>query len=134
MAMGRPSKYTEEIGEEARKQLAKGFTIRATCGLIGIAPDTLYNWIKKYPNFSELVTLGQAQGQAKFEKILMAKISGQRIKDFDPKKCSDPLLMLALKSRFPKDFGEKQTVDFQDKSLVLNIINETKKASNDSED
>lgn len=52
---GRPTKYTKELGEEIARLMTHN-TIQKTCELVNINPDTYYEWIYKYKDFSEIST------------------------------------------------------------------------------
>jgi transposase-like protein len=52
--MGRPTKYTEELANEICTQIAhstKG--LNSIAKSLGINPDTVYEWLNKYKDFSE---------------------------------------------------------------------------------
>ncbi len=51
----------------ATKHLADGYSKEATAGALGISRKTLYNWIKKYPEFAEAVAEGEALSQRWWE-------------------------------------------------------------------
>ena len=50
--LGRPTKYDPKYCEEVIEFMAKGFSFEAFAGHIGAHKDTLYEWVKKYPEFS----------------------------------------------------------------------------------
>jgi transposase len=107
VAAGRPTKYRKKFCQTAIDTLAQGYSIAGVCADIGISRDTLYRWMKEHPEFSDSIKKGKELGQKKFETILLAKLSGKQIKDFDPKKSDTACLIFALKTRFHKEYGNK---------------------------
>ena len=55
IGVGRPSKYTQELGEEIARNLTHS-TIKKTCELVGIHESTYYEWLHDHDGFSELST------------------------------------------------------------------------------
>lgn len=81
MTRGRPSEYKPEYCQKAIEHLAKGLSLRATAGELGISHDTIYDWQRKFPDFSDAIKEGIAKGEAFWEKIGMAGATG-KIKNF----------------------------------------------------
>ena len=55
---GRPTKYDPAFCEIVVECMSKGFSKEAVAGHLHIHKDTLYEWIKKYPNFSDAINIG----------------------------------------------------------------------------
>lgn len=51
MAAGRPTKYTETLGEEIIRWMADGYSLTAAAGKIGVSRQTVYAWAKEKPDF-----------------------------------------------------------------------------------
>jgi hypothetical protein len=70
--MGRPSKYTPATVERILSAIRSGATrqIAASCG--GINEDTLYVWLKTYPEFSEQIQMVEAETAEKFLKSVQS--------------------------------------------------------------
>ena len=51
--VGRPSKYKPEYCQALIEHCKVGKTFRSFCTKIGITPDTLYGWVRKYSEFSD---------------------------------------------------------------------------------
>jgi hypothetical protein len=77
----------------------------------GVARSTVYEWIEAHPEFREAVEAGQQLAQKFYEQRLTAKISGQKINGVNTKDIDTSCLIFALKTRFHKDYGEKQQID-----------------------
>jgi hypothetical protein len=78
---------------------------------IGVARSTIYEWIDTIPEFKKAVEAGQQLAQKFYEQRLTAKISGQKINGVNTKDIDTSCLIFALKTRFHKDYGEKQQID-----------------------
>lgn len=55
------AKYTAEMTKQICAVLSQGGTIRSACELNGISQETFFDWMKKKPEFSELVKKSQSQ-------------------------------------------------------------------------
>lgn len=108
---GRPTKYKKQMNQFFIDHLAKGYSKEATCGLAGIHVDTMYEWKKRHASFSEAIKKGEALSIAYFEKLLLAKTSGQKIKGFNAKDSDTSCLIFALKTRFHKIYGNKLDIN-----------------------
>ncbi len=65
---GRPSKYDPKYCQEIIDFLGQGFSIEAFAGYLGMAIDTIYQWDKKHPEFSEAKKIGVAMSQYNWER------------------------------------------------------------------
>lgn len=52
--IGRPSKYTESIGQEIYERMIAGETLADACSAMGIKPSSIYRWIDAHPVFASL--------------------------------------------------------------------------------
>ena len=68
--MGRPSKYSPSKAARIFRAVQKGCSRQAAAALAGINPDTLYEWQRRYPEFSE----GLEKADARFERACVASI------------------------------------------------------------
>lgn len=70
--MGRPSRYNNKIVVKICAELAKGRSLRTVCSIEGMPSlDTVFNWIHKYPEFSERYARAkQEAADAMAEEIL----------------------------------------------------------------
>ena len=53
MPAGRPTKYKPEMCANIVRLMGKGLSKKASCAELGIVEDTLYEWAKVHPEFSE---------------------------------------------------------------------------------
>ncbi len=56
---GRPTKYKPEYCQKLIDHMAQGLSFESFAGLIDVCLDTLYEWEKKYPEFSETKKRGR---------------------------------------------------------------------------
>lgn len=75
--MARPTKYKTEMCEQVIDHMAKGFSKEATAAHIGICEDTLYDWIKTNPKFSEAIKEGSLKSRLWWEKTGMGGMLGK---------------------------------------------------------
>lgn len=84
--------------------LAEGYSKTTSCAKLDINRDTLYAWIKKHADFSDAIDRGMAKGQAKFEKLLIDKVSNKN------NSTHENLLMFTLKTRYKDIYSDRQEV------------------------
>lgn len=72
--MGRPTKYKEEFCKIAHDHLSEGYSLASVSGKLGVSRDSLFEWAKVHPNFSDAVSMGRANGMLVWEDRL-AKIA-----------------------------------------------------------
>lgn len=68
-AGGRPSKYDPKFCDMVIEDMAKGYSLTAFAGLIGVNRDTIDQWRKDYPEFSEAVTRAKAARLRDWETV-----------------------------------------------------------------
>lgn len=78
MAGGRPPKFRPLMCKKARECLAKGYSKRATAGILGIHEDTLLDWSKKYPEFSCAIKEGLQLGEKLYIDRLVSLGTGSK--------------------------------------------------------
>ena len=55
MPRGRPTKYRKEMCDQLVELMAEGRSKTAACAELGITTETLYQWAKNKPEFSDAV-------------------------------------------------------------------------------
>lgn len=69
MAAGRPTKYKPEFCEMLIKHMTRGLSFESFAGQCDTHFDSLYEWCKKYPEFSEAKKIGTAKSREVWEMI-----------------------------------------------------------------
>jgi len=77
-AGGRPSEYRPEYCQVVIDHMALGFSLTAFAGSVRVAKDTVYEWIKVYPQFSDAVARARAARVYALEtKLLRSRIGAE---------------------------------------------------------
>lgn len=69
--MGNPSSYKSTYCKEVIECLAKGHSVAAFAGEIGVAASTVYDWIKAHEEFAEAYGIAKAKSALSWEKRLI---------------------------------------------------------------
>jgi hypothetical protein len=97
---GRPSKYDSAYCEQVIAFLAKGHSVTAFAGSIGVARSTVFKWAEQIPEFSDALKVGQARATEFWEKIL-ADVATTG-------KGNATAAIFGLKNRAHEDWADKQ--------------------------
>ena len=62
--IGRPSPYRAEMCETVIKYMRQGAAIKELPYYLGVCLDTIYEWRKIYPEFSEAIKTGEGLSEA----------------------------------------------------------------------
>lgn len=73
---GRPSEYRPEYCQAVIDCMAQGFSLTAFAGSIRVAKDTVYEWIKTHPQFSDAVSRARAARVLHLERKLLSSRKG----------------------------------------------------------
>jgi len=68
---GRPTAYRREFCERVIALMAEGRSLDGCAALLGVHPDSLYEWQKVHPEFSEAVRAGRAAATTFWEERLL---------------------------------------------------------------
>lgn len=52
---GRPTTYTEEIGEEIYRLMSEGYSVTEACDALNISRGTVYHWKERIPAFDSIL-------------------------------------------------------------------------------
>lgn len=75
-AVGRPTKFKIEYIEQAKKLGMHGFTDSQLANFFKVNPDTIAEWKKVYPEFSESLRQGKEDADNEVEKALYKRATG----------------------------------------------------------
>ena len=67
--IGRPTKYKPEYCEMLIEHMSGGLSFESFAGVINVNQDTLHEWVKVWPEFSEAKKLAFAKCQLWWEKV-----------------------------------------------------------------
>jgi len=69
---GRPTKYSEDYCEQLIDHMSQGLSFDTFAGRIGVNPDSLYEWVKRHPAFSEAKKIGTGKRNFLVEQAFVA--------------------------------------------------------------
>jgi hypothetical protein len=99
---GRPTLYKPEYCRRIESFMAKGFSLTAFAGKIGVCRDTISEWVSVHPEFSVAVKKAKAQAALYWERRLHS--AGSRLGDTAP-------VIFALKNIAPDDWKSDKQVE-----------------------
>jgi len=112
MPGGRPTLYDESLCEKALELFGKGLSVVQVAAEFNVSRDTIYEWAKVHPEFSDTLSTGIAKAEAFWETILQGGASGA-----NEQPVNQGLLSLIMKCRY--HWTEKQGIDL---SGGMNIV------------
>lgn len=134
MAGGRPSKFTDDIVQRAYFLATKGFTNVEIAKALGVAVDTVYEWLKVHPEFSDALKLGKEEADARVERSLYEKACGYSHPDthfssYEGHVTETPTIkfyapdttaaIFWLKNRKPAEWRDKQEIETDGKLEIV---------------
>lgn len=100
---GRPTDYDPSIIDEVVPFMSQGYSTTALAGRLGVARQTIYNWMDEHPEFMDAVKAGQAAGAMWWEERLRATATtGEG---------NATSAIFGLKNRAPDDWRDRKDVD-----------------------
>ena len=93
---GRPTKYEPEFCERVIEFMSKGYSKEACAGELEITKDTLYQWEKAHPDFSDSLKAGLELSRKFWEKTAIENI----VYNQKGKKADAVLWIFNMKNRF----------------------------------
>lgn len=118
---GRPTKYKSEYPDCLIEHMSGGKSYETFAARCRVSIDTLYEWEKVHPEFSEAKKAGIALSMAWWEEKMMKNLT-----TFEGTKFNTTAWIYTMKCRFPKYWGEKQEV-----SHVIKDTREIQKLTDD---
>lgn len=101
---GSLSKYKKEYDEKLIDHMAEGFSFESFAGLISVNQDTLYEWAKVHPSFSEAKKTAYEKSRL-FWEHLSNKAAQGKIPN-----ANATLIIFNKKNRFPKEWRDRKEV------------------------
>jgi transposase-like protein len=96
--MANKLKYSEEVHSRIVAAIKDGATQRAAARMVGVTPETLSIWKRRYPDFREAVERAHAEAQVFAETSLYRMAAKGNVN----------ALMFWLKNRHPSEWRELQ--------------------------
>lgn len=112
---GRPSTYTEEMGNRICDKLTEGISLRKLCASDKYpAASTVFVWLDRNPSFAERYARArEAATEDMLEEIF--EIADNPALDVQDKRVRIDTRKWAMGKLKPKRYGEKQTLDVGNK-------------------
>lgn len=117
---GRPSKYKSEYDQMLIEHMATGLSYESFAGLVGVCTDTLYEWEKAHPSFSEAKRDGFAKNRLFWERLGVQYITHVDSKFESSPKLNSTVYIFNMKNRFPREWRDRVEVA-GDKEAPLNL-------------
>jgi transposase-like protein len=105
--MPRPTKYCEDYVRMAFEIMSMGATITKLAKILDVNPDTIYDWQKKYPEFSESIKRGRDTFDSEVvEQALIKRATGYhyQVKTYQTLGSSNLILVKIVKKYMPPSF------------------------------
>lgn len=101
MSVGRPSKYREAYCNEVIETMATGLSLTAFAGEIGVSRDTVNEWQRVHPEFSDAVKVAKAKRTLALERGMLTAESGPAV----------TARIFALKNADPEEWRDRKEID-----------------------
>lgn len=119
--MGRPTKYDPKMIDEIVPFMSQGYSKEALAGHLGISKDTLYEWVKLYPEFSDAIKRGVSKSQMLWEQKGMEGLFTD-----EKTKFAQSMWIFNMKARF--GFSDVQQIETKSEiKLSYNLEDEDEK-------
>jgi transposase len=115
--IGRPTKYKPEFCELLIECMKKGYSFEAFGSEVSISKQTLYDWVERYPEFSDAKNIGLSHARKFWENIAILACLG------DNKMANPAIWVFNMKNRF--GWRDKQPEEISDRiqPLVIDLPN-----------
>ena len=117
--IGRPTKYDESFCDQVIDYGKQGLSLTQIAFELDIHKDTLYDWKKSKPEFSDALKKARDYAQGFWENALKQAALGTNPEGITP---NPTLMIFQMKNRFPDEWREKQVqehVGKDDSDLVV---------------
>lgn len=81
--VGRPTKYQPEFCEDLIQHMEGGFSLESFAAKLRVSKNTVYSWVKQFPEFQDAFEQGQALRFAFFERVGIDGIFDRETKSVD---------------------------------------------------
>jgi hypothetical protein len=101
--LGRPTLYKDEYAEQARKYCLLGATDAELAEMFEVAEDTIYEWKKVHPVFSESIKKGKAQADANVADRLYQRAMGYEHDEIDLRVVDKEIVQTPIRKIYAPD-------------------------------
>lgn len=116
MATGRPTKYDPKYCDMLVEHMSEGLSFESFAGVVGVCFDTVHEWAKVHPEFSDAKRRGRAAGLNYDERLLnrgaQGKVRGYNINAHKWKMAN------MHKWRDRQEVSYKSTAEMTDEELI----------------
>ena len=113
--LGRPSKYDPDFCEDLIEHMSQGYSFESFAGLKKVNQDTIHEWAKVHPAFSEAKKIAFEQS-----RIFWERMSIEGLWNTKDKSMNTGMFCINMKNRFKwTDRVEVQGSGDEDKPLIL---------------
>lgn len=113
--MGRPTKYDPAMCDQVIELGREGFGKAEIAYELGVCRDTLDEWCRQHPSFSDAITRAREFSLGWWNKQGRAGVWGG--KDFNAQAYS-----LQVRNRFPQDWRDKQEVEHSGELTLEQLV------------
>lgn len=100
---GRPTLYKKEYDEQARKLCLLGATDAELANFFEVNEDTVHEWKKRHPSFSESIKKGKAQADADVADRLYQRAMGYQHAEVDIRVVDHEIVQTPITKTYPPD-------------------------------
>lgn len=123
----RPTDYRKEYCEMLIKHMAQGLSFKSFGGIVDVCEDTLHEWVKVHPQFSESKNKGMLKSMVMWEKVGISGMMNE-IPFFN-----DRIWRLNMINRFRVDWSDGTKNENKDSIKTEVIVKYASDSSNDTE-
>jgi hypothetical protein len=142
MTAGAPTLYKEVYNEQARKLCLLGYTDKELADFFGVCEDTIHEWKKVYPKFSESINKGKDIADGEVAQALYHRATGYSHPEDDIKAINGEIVItpttkhyppdtaaafIWLKNRRSRNFKDKQIIEHEGNVTLSNALDEARK-------
>ena len=77
LVTGRPTKYRSKYCDQLIIHMSQGFSFESFCAVIEVNRDTIYEWVKVHPKFSDAKKVGREKQQYFYEGAGLKAMMGE---------------------------------------------------------
>lgn len=121
--VGRPSKYKPEYCEQLIEHMSNGYSFESFAADLSVSKDTLYEWSKVYPEFSDAHAVGRMKLLKHLETFTIMAVG-----DTETYKINTGLHIFRLKNQI--GWKEKSEQEIQGKVTLEDLVSKSRDDGN----